>query len=334
MTIRLALEPARLPHDGSFPKLSWKAPGRWLDVYVRAQSLWWSADRMATTADATRLAGLEEVKNVLAAVAEQILPTRLLPRIRLWWSATPIEAAWGLLHDIEERLVSLASDEDVVSEAAKALEHAPPFLKPDDERVRYLRETLENARAAADPAAHAATVRTAAIAVLAVTHEASDMLHRQARTLRNRMLGASVVSLLAVGIAFAAQAVLPDGQLLLDVGTPDPPHRMAVLGLVALSGLIGAVISALPVMAAMPAGYRRNPYALPVQQALLKLCTGPLTAIVGIALVSSDLGLHNTGQLVSLSVVFGTAQHVLTRIADQKAAQLTNAAAPASTPPS
>ncbi|NKQ57778.1 hypothetical protein HFP15_33450 [Amycolatopsis sp. K13G38] len=329
MTVRLALSPVRTTRGTGFPPLPPNAPGRWLDIYVRAQALWWQADRMGTASPGseTSWGELERIKEILAATVSEIEPVWWGRRMRLWWSATPIEAAWGLLHDIEERLVGLTGDEELISEAGKALEHAPQFLKPDDERLRYLRDELTRARASAAPPPNTRTLRAATIAVLAVTHEASDMLYRQSRALRNRMLGASLVSLLAVGVAFAAQVVLlPRGQVLIHTeGTA--PSGVPLLALVALAGLIGAVISALPVMASMPTGYRRNPYSLPVQQALLKLCAGPLTAVAGLALVATDVPLNDTAQVVSLAVLFGTAQHALTRIADHKAAQLADTAA-------
>ena len=78
-----------------------------------------------------------------------------------------------------------------------------------------------------------------------------------------------------------------------------------------------------------------GPFNLPLQQAVLKIVFGCLSAVVGLAILNSTDALEDakpgswTGLLV-VAIVFGAGQQAITRYADQRAGEILTAAAPVS----
>jgi len=91
---------------------------------------------------------------------------------------------------------------------------------------------------------------------------------------------------------------------------------------VEILGLIAAAVAA--AIALRNIRGTTSPYSLPVSLLLLKLPTGALTAVLGLLLMRGNFvpglsALDTTAQILSWAVVFGYAQQVFTRFADQQA---------------
>lgn len=117
--------------------------------------------------------------------------------------------------------------------------------------------------------------------------------------------------------------------------SPEPWVRSntAFLVLVMLFGSVGALFTAIPAMSRVPSDF--SPFNLPLQQFLLKIAFGSLTAVVGLA------ALQNTEKLAPflpttlpgvflIAMLFGAGQQVVTQYVDKRAAEILKATAPAS----
>jgi hypothetical protein len=87
-------------------------------------------------------------------------------------------------------------------------------------------------------------------------------------------------------------------------------------------GVLGAALSA--TLAVQKLRGTATPYSIPVSLALFKLPAGALTAIAGLLLIKGGFvpgfsQLDSQGQILAYAIVFGVAQHVVTRLADQRA---------------
>ena len=87
-------------------------------------------------------------------------------------------------------------------------------------------------------------------------------------------------------------------------------------------GVLGAALSA--TLAVQKLRGTAAPYAVPVALAFFKLPAGALTAIAGLLLIKGDFvpgfsHLDSQGQILAYAIVFGVAQHLVTRFVDQRA---------------
>ena len=111
------------------------------------------------------------------------------------------------------------------------------------------------------------------------------------------------------------------------------------LFLVMLFASVGALLTAIPSFLQVPSDF--SPFNLPLQQGLLKIASGPVVAVVGFAIlkvlnstqvVNSDVvnvGVPASASAVLvLAVVFGAAQHLVTRYVDRRADEVLGALAP------
>jgi hypothetical protein len=168
-----------------------------------------------------------------------------------------------------------------------------------------------------------ASARTAIQAVLRRSFATTDAFHHAARAFRNRlvvMTGVTVVvgtALIVVQWRIPAAAIVqqPDGSTNLS--------RWAVLLLVMVFGAVGALVSTIPAIAAIPRV--SSPFNFPLQQAFLKIALGSLTAVVGVVATGSagfSKGYANLEALIGVAVVFGAAQQAVTQFLDKRAGQL------------
>jgi len=102
---------------------------------------------------------------------------------------------------------------------------------------------------------------------------------------------------------------------------PNAPPRNDVT-VVALMGVLGAALSA--TLAVQKLRGTAAPYAVPVSLALFKLPAGALTAIAGLLLIKGGFvpgfsQLDSQGQILAYAIAFGVAQHLVTRLVDQRA---------------
>src|SRR5262249_42903196 len=92
--------------------------------------------------------------------------------------------------------------------------------------------------------------------------------------------------------------------------------------IVALMGVLGGALSA--TFAIQKLRGTSTPFAVPVALAFFKLPAGALTAIAGLLLIQGDFvpglsQLDSHGQILAYALVFGVAQHLVTRFVDQRA---------------
>ncbi len=253
----------------------------------------------------------------------------------MWWWGTQIERAWARLHEVEERIVDLVPVAELEGRAAAAAVHATGHLPADDQRLLRL-QGLSVQVVAGTSAAE--VLRPAIVDVLRAVHDRTDVDNVEARYLRNRLLFASTLCLLVAGLVLLIQWRLAAHAFTTPTdGLTERPTTY--LFLVMTFGAIGALLTAIPTMTQIRSDF--SPFNLPLQQAVLKLTFAPIVALVGFAIVntlqttdviSSDvvsIAVPTTIPAVFvLAVVFGAAQHIVTRSVDRRANQVLAAIAP------
>jgi hypothetical protein len=238
------------------------------------------------------------------------------------------------LHHAKSGLVDLYGEADLAAAGPAVLERIRS-RRPKDDARRVRAEQLfcadqEDCPSPLRLAQQRATVRE----LMQVSYEAADDLHAQARGFRTVLVIATLV-LTAVAVALCVVgALVPEALPLCFAGDPAPacPSRSGVydpsagdLSIVALLGLIGGSLSVMFTYQRLH--WTTAPYDIPVALALTKLPSGAITSIVGLLLIRGDfvpgLGtLDNQGQILAWAVLLGFAQHLVTRIIDQRAGEV------------
>jgi hypothetical protein len=176
-----------------------------------------------------------------------------------------------------------------------------------------------------------------------VSYDAADQQYAHVRSFRNVLItGTIVLTLLVIAVCLlgarnpkaiplcfnpsststvpgvsALQKVCPTSE----TADPNaPPGGDATV--VALMGVLGAALSA--TLAVQKLRGTSAPYSVPVSLALFKLPAGALTAIAGLLLIKGGFvpgfsQLDTQGQILAYAIVFGVAQHLVTRLVDQRA---------------
>lgn len=187
-------------------------------------------------------------------------------------------------------------------------------------------------------------IRRAALRdAMQVSYDAADEQYARVRSFRNVLItGAVLLSMLVIAVCLVGarnphaiplcfnpssttaataakvpQKVCPTSE----IATADAPPRGDV-AIVALMGVLGAALSA--TFAVQKLRSTAAPYAVSVALALFKLPAGALTAIAGLLLIKGDFvpgfsQLDSQGQILAYAIVFGVAQHLVTRLVDQRA---------------
>jgi hypothetical protein len=176
-----------------------------------------------------------------------------------------------------------------------------------------------------------------------VSYDAADQQYAHVRSFRNVLItGTIVLSLMVLAVCLlgarypkaiplcfnpsststvpgvsALQKVCPTSE----TANPNAPPRGDV-AVVALMGVLGAALSA--TLAVQKLRGTSAPYSVPVSLALFKLPAGALTAIAGLLLIKGGFvpgfsQLDTQGQILAYAIVFGVAQHLVTRLVDQRA---------------
>jgi hypothetical protein len=167
-----------------------------------------------------------------------------------------------------------------------------------------------------------ATTRQAVIAVMRRSFALSARTRKDTRSFRNRLVIMTALSVLAASALLVVQWRLPDAAIVQPPDGGTDMARWALLLLVMIAGMIGALVSAIPSVAAIPRS--RGPYNFPLQQALLKVALGSLTAVIGVIVIGNTgvSGFESVQALVGVAVVFGAAQQVVTQFLDRRAGEL------------
>jgi hypothetical protein len=154
--------------------------------------------------------------------------------------------------------------------------------------------------------------------------ESVHVFHRAAQGFRNRLLMMTFVTSIAAAALIIVQWRIGGSGLI--TTTPKNAGGLeswVVLVLVMLTGAIGALLTAIPAITAIPTN--PSPFNFPLQQAFLKIVLGMLTAAVGVLAIGNS-GLVTTYDslqvLLAVAVVFGASQQAVTQFLDKRAAEI------------
>jgi hypothetical protein len=248
----------------------------------------------------------------------------------------------------------MAPDEFLCGQVPSLLAHVRAHLPADDPRRTRVEELSWVAR---DRPLTPVERNVLLSAVRAANSESRREVIR-VRSFRNVLYFATALLTIAlIGVTVLAAArpdvvplcFAPDGKVVCptsDASVPAGESADAVVRAqadpwdiitVEILGLIAAAVAA--AIALRDIRGTTTPYSLPVALLLLKLPTGALTAVLGLLLMRGNFvpglsALDTTAQILSWAVVFGYAQQVFTRFADQQAhAVLDQVGAPTSSDP-
>jgi hypothetical protein len=234
-----------------------------------------------------------------------------------WWSGSRVEACWRELRLAEESMLDLGTESEVRARVRDARTHASFYLGDEDQRTKNLSTLLDR-----DPLPPNPELVPVARIALASSHETSDRQHRERRSFTNTLRVVIGVLVLLAALLLVAVAIWGWEFLPAVGGEPQP----ALVGIAMLFGALGALFSAVPSLAQMPA--RAEPFSSVRTQATLKVVVGAWSAVVGLMAVTAGLTEADTANLAGFAMVaalFGAGQEAITRFADHKAADLSSA---------
>jgi hypothetical protein len=327
----MSTDPNDLPELGGFPfdlPRRWRRTAPWRQAVQRRRTMLF--DDLACLDDSCWQPCQRQERSflieVLLADANFASQEKVCPR--KWWWGTEVERAWARLREVEERTVHLLSAEEVVARAAVASAHAGHYLHGADQRVVGL-EVLRAEAARTYPPYLPTVMRSFVIEVLRASHAKADRVHQEARYLRNRLVLATIFSLLSALGLVLAQLMFAEVEF---VEQPEGWRGAGWQFLVAVMifGAVGSLFTAIPAMSRVPCDF--SPFNLPLQQGLLKLAFAPIVALTGLVILSTEpLGVappRSVPSLIIAAVFFGAGQQAVTRYVDGRAEQILTAGAP------
>src|SRR5262249_12626046 len=115
-------------------------------------------------------------------------------------------------------------------------------------------------------------------AVLRKSWNQNDRFHASVRAFCNRLVVTSAIVIVVSALLVVVQWRLPSAHIF--QLTKDSTHlrRWTAMLLIMLFGSVGALVTAIPSMAAIPRV--DSPYNFPLQQAFVKITVGSLSALV------------------------------------------------------
>ncbi|QYX83301.1 hypothetical protein K1J60_31300 [Streptomyces akebiae] len=273
-------------------------------------------------------------------------------RRRLFTGAAALERTWANVRAADVMLLSLCSDQDLVGRSADVLSHVEQHLRPNDP----LRVKVAAAAGRVEAAERLPGDRELLVSGLSASYEALDGEFSRVRSLSIILRIATFFVLLGAGglavwgwycpdslnMCFLPEgrdfAACPSGEVRKKPGNQPSDYAEDVDVLVVeAAGLAGAALTVI-------ASLRRiqgtsSPYMLPLAAALLKFPTGALTAFIGVLLIRGAFvpglsDLDSSPQIVAWAVIFGAAQHLVTRFVDARAREtLSDVGRPPTDPP-
>jgi len=240
-----------------------------------------------------------------------------------WWTGSDQEQAWLAVHGAETHLVLARPEEALRAEVATLQSRIPWSVPPSDPLRRAWTDALERAADASQP-----LDRYLLREIKETLLGRADATYVRMRSFRNILVVAILVLALATGL-LAIPSVSDWIPLCPDDGAAGADTD-CVIDDVWQAELLGAVGGLLALLTSIQRlrGFR-NPYNLPVFQALLKIPAGALTGLLGLVLMQSGI-LFLEPQLgnaaVAYVIFFGAAQDVITRLVDRKAGEIAGAA--------
>ncbi|MCT9138810.1 hypothetical protein [Streptomyces violarus] len=261
-----------------------------------------------------------------------------------WSKSAAREGVWSNVRSAEVMLLQLVSDEEAAGRASEVMALVKQQLETDDPRrvrlARRLRPIIAGDLTQSD--------RDLMVRALDAAYNALDDELARVRSLRNILWTATFLVLLGVtglalygwfspgslSLCFTPQSG-PAASDQVTVVCPTAEHHNVRAGTdvsslaasrdiltVEIAGLAGAALTVI-------ASLRRirgtdSPYMLPLASAVLKFPTGALSAFLGLLLIRGAFvpglsDLDSRAQVLGWAAAFGAAQHLVTRLVDDRA---------------
>ncbi|MFD8308560.1 hypothetical protein ACFV29_40535 [Streptomyces sp. NPDC059690] len=256
---------------------------------------------------------------------------------RLFSGAAALERTWANLRATDVMLLGLCSEEDLISRSTDVLGYVEQHLGPGNP-LRVRAEAVAERMQVQGPQPGD---RGLLVLALSAAYDALDAEVRRVRSLSVILRIATFFVLLgAAGLALwgwycprslnlcfipkgGDNAACPSGEFRLhDHDVPSHYAQHTDVLVTEAAGLAGAALTVI-------ASLRRiqgtsTPYMLPLSAALLKFPTGALTAFIGVLLIRGAFipglsDLDSSAQIMAWAVIFGAAQHIVTRFVDERA---------------
>lgn len=258
-------------------------------------------------------------------------------RRRLFSGAAALERTWANVRAADVMLLSLCSDEDLMGRSIDVLRKTEQHLDKDDPLRVKVEEVAERiGERGVQPGD-----RILLMDALDTAYDALDAEYSRVRSLSGILRIATFFVLLGAGglavwgwfcpdslnMCFLPEgkkfAACPSGEVHLKDGNvaSDYAQRVDVL-VIEAAGLAGAALTVIASLRSIQG--TSSPYMLPLSAALLKFPTGALTAFVGVLLIRGAFipglsDLDSSAQIIAWAVIFGAAQHLVTRFVDERA---------------
>ncbi|MFE0473662.1 hypothetical protein ACFW2V_18840 [Streptomyces sp. NPDC058947] len=261
---------------------------------------------------------------------------------RAWSGSAAREGVWSNIRSAEVLLLQLVPDEEAAGRASEVMALVKDHLDTDDPRrvrlARRLRAVISGEMTPGD--------RDLMVRALDASYNALDDELARVRSLRNILWTATFLVLLGVtGLALygwfspgslslcftpetgprdQVTVVCPTAEYHEVPAGRDPSSRArpADILTIEIAGLAGAALTVI-------ASLRRirgtdSPYMLPLASAVLKFPTGALSAFLGLLLIRGAFvpglsDLDSRAQVLGWAAAFGAAQHLVTRLVDDRA---------------
>jgi hypothetical protein len=314
-------------------RTAWRERAAARILYLEQQA---DRERCRTVEDQAEQRQREKTLEGIARHLEEAGHAICAPR-RLFSGAAALERTWANLRATDVMLLGLCSEEDLISRSTDVLGYVEQHLGPGNPlrvRAEAVAERMEvKGPQPGDRGLH--------VLALSAAYDALDAEVRRVRSLSVILRIATFFVLLgAAGLALWGWycpsslnlCFIPKGEL--NAACPsgefprnwsDVPSDYAQHTDVLVTEAAGLAGAALTVIASL----RRiqgtsTPYMLPLSAALLKFPTGALTAFIGVLLIRGAFipglsDLDSSAQIMAWAVIFGAAQHLVTRFVDARA---------------
>jgi hypothetical protein len=267
------------------------------------------------------------------------------PRRGFWFRAvatlagSPHERTASNIDAAESDLLRMAPEEYVCGQMPSLLAHVRAHLPLDDPRRCRMEELAKHSRIRGLTPVE----RNILVSAVRAANSESRREVMRVRSFRNVLyLAATIMTVALIGLTILAisrpdvvplcfaptgKVVCPTSETPVTRGMPiDPVVRAQAdpwdILTVEILGLIAAAVAS--AISLRNIRGTATPYSLPVALACLKLPTGALTAVLGLLLMRGNFvpglsALDTPAQILSWAVIFGYAQQLFTRFADQRA---------------
>lgn len=279
--------------------------------------------RPLTTAEAeARTAVLNHVAEARAACRRNGRRRGLRDR----WRGTSVERAFVHLHAAKIFLVDVLPDGEFAALIPEVSTRLGQVLDRNDPRRVDVERLMQTGTGADRRAAVKQAMETA--------YDASDEEYVRLRDFRNiiALAALAVTALTALLIFFVAEqpqafplcfspdatsTICPSG----DSPRPTGGDILVIAALGALGGVLGGLVAIRRLRGTS------TPYSVSTALAVLKVPSGALAAVIGMLLLTGGFipgltSLDSRPQILAYALIFGLAQHIVTRVADNRAQEI------------